>query len=74
MDTPTTKLPKRGDKLICVNAKENGIPIREGETYTVASSFRRYPYGAEVNEDEPGVTLEGHPDEYYLLSRFKEPA
>lgn len=59
----------KGTKLICIDAKETGIPLVEGDTYTVTSHFERYD-GAEINEDEPGVKLQELPG-VFMLKRFK---
>lgn len=66
---------KPGDKLRAVHAPEAGIPIKEGEVYTI----RRYvarggtAFGdgpGSPNYDEPGVTLvEG--EGAFMLKRFE---
>ncbi len=32
---------KKGDEVVCIDAKEPGIPLEEGKTYTVKTVWRR---------------------------------
>lgn len=68
---------KRGDKVRCIDAKERGIPLQEGEVYTV-----KRPVSAKEVEERtgeaiiierahiPGVTLEEVPG-YFMQTRFE---
>jgi len=68
-----TKLPA-GTKLLCVRAPEYGIPIKEGQEYTVkrwvADGQQHFGDGTTLNEGEPGVELKEVPGAF-LLNRFE---
>lgn len=63
-----------GTKLRCVDAKEHGIPITEGETYTLktyaADGSKRWGDGSMLHQKEPGVELT-EVGGCFLLSRFE---
>jgi hypothetical protein len=63
---------KSGTKLLCIDAKEKGIPISEGTTYTV-SIYRKDGEKAwgDGEKGPPGVALKERPGEYYRLDRFE---
>lgn len=70
---------KKGQSIRCVRAKEAGIPISEGETYTVRRTFIGDPDGHERTEipgmeNTPGVELEELPLNYFTADRFEEAA
>lgn len=65
---------KVGDKLECIDAKEIGIPLKEGEIYTCIKVFRGNQREDEETIEEyisePGCCLkevQGH----FLQKRFK---
>lgn len=68
----------KGDRVRCVDAKESGIPLREGEVYTIK---RRWARGSAVEAltgeatiakraHIPAVTLEEVPG-YFMETRFE---
>ncbi len=61
-------------KVKCINAKEFGIPIVEGRTYTVATCFVGNQVPSEMcipgMEDVPGYTLVEVPG-YFRADRFE---
>lgn len=68
-----TKLPV-GTKLRCIRAPEHGIPIKEGQEYTVSRWVRDghtvFGDGMGPNKGEPGVELNEVPGAF-LLNRFE---
>lgn len=64
----------KGQYVRCIRAPEIGIPISEGSTYQIASTFFGNPDTREActkgMEHTPGVSLEGV-DGYYTADRFE---
>ncbi|CAH0338384.1 hypothetical protein [Rhizobium sp. CECT 9324] len=68
---------KRGQTIRCIRAPEVGIPITEGENYTVKRAFIGDPDGCERTEipgmeNTPGVELVELPENYFTADRFEE--
>ena len=68
-----------GAKLRCVNAPEAGIPITEGQLYTVkryvAKGGNQFGDGSmPERHGEPGVELVELPGNCFMLSRFEKVA
>ncbi|MCQ1856328.1 hypothetical protein, partial [Neorhizobium galegae] len=67
---------KKGQPVLCIRAPEAGIPITEGETYTVKRTFHGAPDGSEPcipgMENTPGVELVEKPGNYFTADRFEE--
>lgn len=68
---------RRGDKVRCVDAKERGIPLREGHIYTVKRSVSARDVEERTGEaiileraHIPGVTLE-EVEGYFMQTRFE---
>ncbi|MDR5728823.1 MAG: hypothetical protein RB191_15480 [Terriglobia bacterium] len=65
---------KPGDKIKCINAKEWGIPITEGEVYTVKTYGRYDEDDAEVVDESrlaiPAVRLVEVPG-IFMATRFE---
>lgn len=66
-----------GQKVRCIRASEAGIPITEGETYTVSRTFRgnQQPHEATVPGmgSTAGVCVEGIGG-FFTADRFEEVA
>lgn len=66
---------KAGDKVLCVLAREHGIPLKEGETYTVKRTFVGNQRDDEetINgmENVPGVELI-EVSGYFCMDRFRD--
>ena len=64
---------KKGDKVMCMDAKEVGIPVEEGSVYTIksynANADKEWGDGS-ITDNGPGVTLE-EVSGYYRASRFR---
>lgn len=65
---------KKGQKVTCVRAPEKGIPITEGEKYTVKSTFFGNQYHVDEcipgMEDTPGITV-NEADGWFTADRFQ---
>jgi hypothetical protein len=70
----------KGDRLLCVDAKECGIPLIEGQLYTVQvySAHGGAAWGDSGGDGlvkdrlrEPGVETAELPGNYFLASRFE---
>lgn len=68
---------KSGQKVRCIRAPEAGIPVTEGETYTVSRTFCGNPVSGEEcipgMEKTPGITVT-EADGFFTADRFEEVA